>query len=488
LINQGGTEVAEQRRTIEIKPITRIEGHGKVTLHLDEKGNVSRAHFNVTQLRGFEKFCEGRVFWEMPVITQRACGICPVSHHLASAKAGDAILGVEIPPAARLLRELMHIAQYVQSHALHFFHLASPDLLLGMDANPATRNVFGLIAANPELAKKAVWLRSFGQSIIETLGTKKIHPIFAIPGGVNAALSAENREKILDKVDEAIAIYQTGLNILKEFQSKQKELMAGFASFSTAYLGTVDARGYLELYDGKLRLLDARGFILEDQVPGNEYLSLVEEKVEDWSYMKFPYYKKMGYPGGIYRVGPLARLNVADGISTPLANEEFKQFKKLGNGGMVEGSLYYHYARLIEGLYATERLKELLQNDEICSTEIRVTSSKYNEEGIGVLEAPRGTLIHHFWVDRSGAVRKANIIVATQNNNLAMNRAIYLVARDYVKSDKPTEGALNRVEVAIRCYDPCLSCATHALGQMPLELVLCNSQGETIASVSRPSS
>jgi len=475
--------VAAQRRTIEIKPVTRVEGHGKVTLHLDEKGNVSRAHFNITQLRGFEKFCEGRVFWEMPVITARICGICPVSHHLASAKAGDAILGVEIPPTAKMLRQLMHMAQFVQSHALHFFHLASPDLLFGMDADPATRNVIGLIGANPELARKAVWLRGFGQAIIETLGTKKVHPNFAIPGGVNAALSAKDREEILSKVDEAITICRLGIEIIKDFQTKQKEFVESFASFPSAYLGTIDPHGNLEIYDGKLRLLDAKGFVLEDQVPGDNYLSIVEERVEDWSYMKFPYYKKMGYPGGIYRVGPLARLNVVDGITTPLASQEFQEFKKLGDGGMVEGSLYFHYARLIEALYAAEMIGKLLQNDEICSTEIRASSSKYNEEGIGVLEAPRGTLFHHYWVDRSGAIRKANIIVATQNNNLAMNRAIYLVARDYVKADKLTEGMLNRVEVAIRCYDPCLSCATHALGQMPLSLQLISASGEVLDEI-----
>jgi len=475
--------VAAQRRTIEIKPVTRVEGHGKVTLHLDEKGNVSRAHFNITQLRGFEKFCEGRVFWEMPVITARICGICPVSHHLASAKAGDAILGVEIPPTAKMLRQLMHMAQFVQSHALHFFHLASPDLLFGMDADPATRNVIGLIGANPELARKAVWLRGFGQAIIETLGTKKVHPNFAIPGGVNAALSAKDREEILSKVDEAITICQLGIEIIKDFQTKQKEFVESFASFPSAYLGTIDPHGNLEIYDGKLRLLDAKGFVLEDQVPGDNYLSIVEERVEDWSYMKFPYYKKMGYPGGIYRVGPLARLNVVDGITTPLASQEFQEFKKLGDGGMVEGSLYFHYARLIEALYAAEMIGKLLQNDEICSTEIRASSSKYNEEGIGVLEAPRGTLFHHYWVDRSGAIRKANIIVATQNNNLAMNRAIYLVARDYVKADKLTEGMLNRVEVAIRCYDPCLSCATHALGQMPLSIQLISASGEMVDEI-----
>jgi NAD-reducing hydrogenase large subunit len=406
-----------------------------------------------------------------------------VSHHLASAKAGDAILGVEIPPTAKMLRELMHMAQFVQSHALHFFHLASPDLIFGMDADPATRNVVGLIGANPELAKKAVWLRGFGQSVIETLGSKKVHPNFAIPGGVNTSLSSTSRDDILGKVDEAIGIFQLGVDLIKDFQEKQKEIMTRFASFPSEYLGLVDPGGNLELYDGKMRLLDHKGFVLEDQVDGSEYLSIIEEIVEDWSYMKFPCYKKMGYPAGIYRVGPLARLNVADGITTPLAGMEFAEFKKLGDGGMVEGSLYYHYARLIEGLYAAEKLRDILQNDEICSTEIRVSSSKYNEEGVGILEAPRGTLIHHFWVDSSGAIRKTNIIVATQNNNLAMNRAIYLVAREYVKADQLTEGMLNRVEVAIRCYDPCLSCATHALGQMPLIVQLVAANGEVIDEV-----
>ncbi|UCC61262.1 MAG: Ni/Fe hydrogenase subunit alpha [Dehalococcoidia bacterium] len=472
--------MASQSRIIEIKPITRIEGHGKVTLHLDERGYVSKAHFNVLQLRGFEKFCEGRVFWEMPLITQRACGICPVSHHLASAKAGDAILGVEIPSTARMLRELIHMAQYVQSHALHFFHLASPDLLFGLDADPATRNVIGLIGANPELTTKAVWLRAYGQSIIEELGSKKVHPNFAIPGGVNTSLSPKARDNFLGKIDEAIGIYQLGLDLIKDFQDKQKEMMDSFASFPSGYLGLVDQRGNLELYDGKLRLLDGKGFVLEDQVDGSDYLSMIEERVEDWSYMKFPCYKKMGYPVGIYRVGPLARLNVADVITTPLASKEFQEFKKLGNGGMVEGSLFYHYARLIEGLYAAEKLRDLLQNDEICSTEIRISASKYNEEGVGLLEAPRGTLIHHFWVDSSGAIRKANIIVATQNNNLAMNRAIYQVAREFVKADKLTEGMLNRVEVAIRCYDPCLSCATHTLGQMPLCVQLVADDGSIV--------
>ncbi|MBE0480305.1 MAG: nickel-dependent hydrogenase large subunit, partial [Dehalococcoidia bacterium] len=289
--------------------------------------------------------------------------------------------------------------------------------------------------------------------------------------------------EILGKVDQAIAIYQAGLGLIKDFQSKQEDLMASFASFPSAYLGLTDAAGNLELYDGKFRLLDAKGFVLEDGVDGQDYLSIIEERVEDWSYMKFPCYKKMGYPAGMYRVGPLARLNVADGVATPLASKEFQEFKKLGEGGIVEGSLYFHYARLIEGLYATERLRELLEHEDICSTEIRTTSRKYREEGVGVLEAPRGTLVHHFWVDPSGAIRKANIIVATQNNNLAMNRAIYQVAKEHVKADRLTEGMLNRVEVAIRCYDPCLSCATHVMGKMPLSIQLVSSCGEVIDEV-----
>jgi NAD-reducing hydrogenase large subunit len=267
--------MAGENKTIEIKPLTRVEGHGKVTLFLDDKGNVSKAHLNILQCRGFEKFCEGRVIWEMPLITQRACGICPVSHHLASAKAGDAVLGVEIPPTAKMLRELMHMGQFIQSHALHFFHLASPDLLFGMDADPATRNVVGLIGANPELAKKAVWLRAFGQTIIETLGSKRIHPVFAIPGGVNTALSPEKRDELLGKIDQAIAIYKVGIDTIKDFQSKQKDLVSKFASFPSGYLGLVDPKGNLEIYDGKLRLLDAKGFVLEDQVEGKNYLSII---------------------------------------------------------------------------------------------------------------------------------------------------------------------------------------------------------------------
>ena len=467
-------------RKIVIEPITRIEGHGKVTIHLDDQGNVAEAKLHVVEFRGFEKFCEGRIFWEMPVITPRICGICPVSHHLASAKAGDAILGIELSPTAKKLRQLLQMAQYVQSHALHFFHLASPDLLLGMDADPAKRNVIGLIAEKPVLATKGVLLRKFGQEIIEMLGNKKVHPNAAIPGGMSKALTLENREKILKQVDLVIADFQLAINILKDYYVQQGKEAASFASFTTGYLGLVDDKGNLELYDGKLRLKDHKGLIIEDKVESRNYLSIIAERVEDWSYLKFPYYKKLGYPKGVYRVGPLARLNVADKIATPLANKELKEFRKLGENGIVEGSLYYHYARMIEALYAAEKIKSLVEDALICSTDIWATSTKLNEEGVGVIEAPRGTLIHHYKVDSSGMVRKVNLIVATGHNNAAMNRAVEEVAKGYVKGDKITEGMLNRVEAAIRCYDPCLSCATHALGQMPLTIQLVSAKGEVI--------
>ncbi len=467
-------------KKIVIEPITRIEGHGKVTIELDNDGNVSDTRFNVVEFRGVEKFCEGRLFWEMPLITARVCGICPVSHHLAAAKAGDAILGVELPPAAKRLRELLHMAQFVQSHSLHFFHLASPDLLLGMDADPARRNVIGLIAEKPEIAVKGVMLRKFGQELIEALGGKKVHPNAAIPGGMNKALSPAERDRFLGQTDRVIADIGFALDIAKDYFAHHGHEAATFAVFPSCYMGLVGPSGNLELYDGTLRLRDSKGFILEDKVDPSDYLSVIEETVEDWSYLKFPYYKKWGYPAGIYRVGPLGRLNVADRIATPLADKEFHGFKKLGNDGIVQGSLYYHYARLIEALYAAERLKALLEDELTCSTEINVNSSTFNEEGIGVIEAPRGTLIHHYWVDRNGMVKKANLIVATGHNNLAINRAVHEVAREYIKGTKIAEGMLNRVEAAIRCYDPCLSCSTHALGQMPLRIEVVSASGEVL--------
>ncbi|MDD5590863.1 MAG: Ni/Fe hydrogenase subunit alpha [Dehalococcoidales bacterium] len=464
-------------KKIVIEPVTRIEGHGKVTIHLNEQGNVDKTYLHVTQVRGFEKFCEGRLFWEMPVITPRICGICPVSHHLAAAKAGDAILGVKLTPTADKLRRLLHMAQMVQSHALHFFHLASPDLIFGMEADPAKRNVIGVIAAMPDAAVKGVKLRAFGQKIIEAMGDKRVHPNAAVPGGMNRALHSDKRDEILSQIDDIIADCQFAVDLFKDYCNKNNEVAESFADFKSGYLGLVDDNGNAEYYDGKLRLKDQDGMTLEDDVAPEDYLSIIEEKVEDWSYLKFPYYKKMGYPAGMYRVGPLGRLNVADGCTTPLADKEFKEFKKLGKNGILQGSLYYHYARLIEMLNCAEEIKALTGDKDICSTDIWLNSDCLNEEGVGVIEAPRGTLFHHYWVDKTGKMLKANLIVATGHNNLAMNRAVNEVAHAFIKDGKVTEGILNRVEVAIRCYDPCLSCSSHALGHMPLELTIHEADG-----------
>ena len=465
-------------RKITIEPVTRIEGHGKVTINLDDAGNVVQAQLHVTQVRGFEKFCEGRPYWEMPIITERICGICPVSHNLASAKAGDAIVGIKLTNTAQLLRRLLHMAQLVQSHALHFFYLASPDLLLGMDSDPAKRNIIGIIEANPELARKGVKVRSFGQGIIEALGDKKVHPNAAIPGGMNKALSTQKRDEILQQIDEIIADCQIALDIIKGYCTQHPKEMETFANFDSGYLGLLDKKGNVEYYDGTLRLKDSQGKVLENNIAPENYLEHIAEAVEDWSYLKFPFYKKLGYPEGIYRVGPLARLNVADGCTTPLANKAFIDFKKLGKKGILSGSLYFHYARVIEMLNCAEEIKILAQNPDICSSDIYIRPERIaNREGIGVIEAPRGVLIHHYWVDKNGSISKVNLIVATGHNNLAMNRSVYDIARQFIKNGKVTEGILNRVEVAIRCYDPCLSCSTHALGHMPLELTILDTDG-----------
>lgn len=471
-------------KVIEINPVTRVEGHGKVTIQLDDSGNVTSARFHNTQFRGFEKFCEGQVFWEMPVLTPRICGICPVSHQLASAKACDAILGVELTRPAKLLRELLHLGQFIQSHALHFFHLASPDLILGMDSDPATRNVIGLIEVNPELATKAVLMRSLGQTIIKKLGGKKVHPNAAVPGGMTTALSPEDRDYFLKQIDWLLTDAQLGLQVWKDFAAKNADVVENFAKFPSAYLGMVDENNNLALYDGKLRLVDSKGVVLEDQFDPSKYLDIIAEYVEDWSYMKFPFYKSLGYPGGIYRAGPLGRLNVCAGITTPIANAELKNFRKLSKNGFLEGSLYYHYARLIELIYAIEKTRQILEDKDITSTDIIVNSIKYNQHGVGVIEAPRGTLFHDYWVDDTGKITKVNLIVATGNNNAAMNRAVYEVAKDYIKQGHITEGILNRIEVAIRCYDPCLSCSTHALGQMPLIVQLRSPRGEIVQQIS----
>lgn len=469
---------------ITIEPVTRIEGHAKVTVHMKEDGSVEHAYFHVNEFRGFEKFCEGRLVTEMQQITPRICGICPVSHHLAAAKAGDVVLGCPPPRPASLLRELMHMGQIIQSHGMHFFELAGPDLLLGFDADPAIRNVVGLIQADPELTVKAVRLRKFGQAIISELGERSIHPTFAIPGGVNRTLSAAGRDRILADLDAQIETTKLGIKIVKDWAEANRETVDKFAVFPTGYLGLITPSKGLELYEGNIRLKSRTGEELEIFNPQN-YLDYIAEHVEPWSYLKFPYYKKLGYPEGVYRVGPLGRINMVENIGTPMANEELKVFKAINNGAPVENTLYYHYARMIETLFAAERVRVLLEDPDILSTDILNTHQEPVGHGVGIIEAPRGTLIHDYTANEYGQLTKVNLIVSTGHNNYAMSKAVDMVAKEYVHGPDVKEGMLNRVEHAIRAHDPCLSCSTHAVGQMPLEITIYDHQGNLIQTLRR---
>ena len=464
---------------ITIEPVTRIEGHAKVVVHLDDQGKVEKAVFHVNEFRGFEKFCEGRMFFEMPLITERICGICPVSHHLASAKACDEIIGVEPPRPAKLLRELMHMGQVIQSHSMHVFELGGPDLLLGFDYDPALRNVVGLYGANPELTVKAIELRKFGQVIIATLGGRRVHPNFAVPGGVNNALKVKDRDATLAQVDRMIGYVQDGIAVIKGWMETHQADLGKFGVFSTSYLGMVSPDNAVELYDGDVRLVNRQRQPME-RFDGRRYLDYISEHVEPWTYLKFPYYKKLGWPDGVYRVGPLGRLNAAERMATPLAQAEYELFQQICGGKVVEGTLYYHYARLIEDLYAVEHVRQLLEDPDILSTDIQTNRPVAHAEGVGVIEAPRGTLWHHYWVDENGQLEKVNLIVATGNNNWAMSAAVDSVAKTYLDGKNITEGALNRIEAAIRACDPCLSCSTHAIGQMPLEVVVVDRAGNEV--------
>jgi len=469
---------------ITIAPVTRIEGHARITIYLDEQGKVKNSYFHVDQFRGFEKFSEGRMFFEMPVITPRICGICPVSHHLASAKACDQVAGVTPTRTAHLLRELMHMGQVIQSHGMHFFELAGPDLILGFDADPAIRNVVGVIQAAPDLAVRAVKLRAYGQEIIRRLSGRRIHPRWALAGGVNAALSPEDREWMLGQLDDHMATAQAGLALFKDWAEKNRQVVEEFAVFPSGYMGLVQPDGALELYDGQVRLVDRDGKLLEQFDP-RQYLDYIGEHVERWSYLKFPFYKKMGWPEGTYRVGPLGRLNAASHISTPMAQEEMKVWKSLNGGRPVEGTLYYHYARLIELIYALERTRELLEDPDILGNDLVTESNTITGEGVGCVEAPRGTLFHHYWTNELGQITRVNLIVATGHNNWAMSHSVHLVAQRYVDGKKLHEGMLNRVEAAIRAHDPCLSCSTHAIGQMPMLIELRGPDGELLDRLTR---
>lgn len=472
------------KQQITIEPLTRIEGHAKITLHLDDNGAVEDARFHVTQLRGFEKLCEGRPFYEMPSLMARICGICPVSHLLASAKACDAIMAVRIPETAVKLRRLMNLAQIIQSHALSFFYLSAPDLLLGMDAAPEDRNLFGVLQAHPALARDGVRLRQFGQQVIESLGGKRIHPSWVVPGGVSAPLSAVQRDPILGALPEVMQVAERALVWFKQQLERYEEEVRSFANFPSCFMGLVNADGALEHYDGGLRVVDAEGKIVADQLDPTDYRNFIGEAVEPWSYLKFPYYKPFGYPAGMHRVGPLARLNIVKKCGTPRADREWAEFRRLGNGAVL-GSFHYHYARLIEILYALERIEELLSEPEILDSHVRAFAGVNNLEGIGAAEAPRGTLIHHYRIDEQGLVTWANLIIATGHNNLAMNRGVLQAARRFVDGAQLSEGMLNRVEAVIRTFDPCLSCSTHAVGQMPLWIQLVGPDGSVLDELRR---
>jgi NAD-reducing hydrogenase large subunit len=471
-------------RTITIDPVTRIEGHSKITIQLDERGEVVDAHFHVTQFRGFERIVQGRPVHEMPAIMARICGICPVSHLVASAKAVDDILAVDPPPTGADLRRLINLGQIVQSNALSFFHLSSPDLLFGFDADPSKRHIVAVAQENPQLAMDGIKLRKWGQVIIELLGGKRIHPSGIVPGGVADPLSEEVRDQILAGVPEAIAQVERAIAWYKSDMMRWEEEASTFGNFRSAFMGLVDRQGNVDHYGGWLRVVDADGKALADRVDPRDFNDYIGEAVEPWSYLKSTYWKPMGYPDGIYRVGPLARLNVAEATGTPRADEELQKFR--WRVGRVAGSsFHYHYARLIDTLHAVEKIEQILRGPDILSRHVRATAGINRNEGIGVSEAPRGTLMHHYKVDDNGLVEWANLVIATGHNNMAMNRSVQQVARHHVKGDKIEEPMLNRVEAVIRCYDPCLSCSTHALGDMALDIQLLSPDGDILDRVKR---
>jgi NAD-reducing hydrogenase large subunit len=471
------------KKRITIEPVSRIEGHAKITIHLDDNGAVAGTEFSVTQVRGFEKFTEGRPFYEMPGLTARICGICPISHALASSKACDAIMALRIPPAARKLRELIHCAQFVQSHALSFFYLSAPDFLLGMDSDPATRNVLGVIANHPDLARDGIELRKFGLHIIESLAAERVHPSWIVPGGVASPLLQPVRDRLMAELPNVKGIVDRALKLFQAVVTDYKEEVEFFGSAPTMYAGMVSPYGNLELYDGALRFKSELGETSHDQIPAQDYRTWIGEASLRESYLKAPYFKPKGYPNGVYRVGPLARLNVADHCGTAKADVELNAFRQRF-GSPAHSSFLYHYARLIEIIYAIERMEMLLNDPGILDPRVRATGGVNALEGVGMIEAPRGILIHHYKVNEEGAITWANLIVATGHNNLAIGKSVNQVAQHFVKGDKLEEGMLNRVSAVVRAYDPCLSCSTHANGLLAMKIRLMSASGEELDELS----
>ena len=472
----------EKMKKIEIEPVTRVEGHGKVTILLDENQQVKQARLHIVEFRGFERFIQGRPYWEIPVLVQRLCGICPVSHHLAAAKAMDGIVGVDqLTPTAEKIRRLMHYGQTFQSHALHFFHLCSPDLLFGFEADPAIRNVIGVARKFPDLAVQGVMMRKYGQEIILATAGKKIHGTGAVPGGVNKNLSIEQRDALLKDIDQMRTWSHAAVGIARDYTMEHLEDLASFGSFDSSHLSLIREDGAMDLYHGNLRAIDAQGEKIFDQVDYQNYTDYIAEEVRDWTYMKFPFIKSIGPENGWYRVGPLARVNTADFIDTPEANAELKTFKALTDGKPNNITMTYHWARMIELLHSIEKIDLLLNDPDLQGNDL-LLEGEHREEAVGLIEAPRGTLFHHYRVNSKDEIEMANLIVSTTHNNEPMNRAVRGVANERLSGNEVTEGLLNTIEVAIRAYDPCLSCATHALGRMPLIVELIDPDGNIISS------
>ena len=475
-------------KKLTIEPVTRVEGHGKVTIHLDDDNNVVQSRLHIVEFRGFERFVQGRPYWEAPVLVQRLCGICPVSHHLAAAKALDVIVGAGpegLTPTGEKMRRLMHYGQMFQSHALHFFHLVSPDLLFGIDAKPEKRNVIEVAKEFEELAVQGVMMRKFGQEIIRATAGKKIHGTGAIPGGINKNLTLEERDFFVKgkdplNIDKMIEWSKEALNLFKEYHKENRELVDNFAAFPSNHLSLVRKDGALDLYHGVLRAVDHDGNKILHDIDYQHYLDYIGEEVKTWGYMKFPFLKNLGSKEGWYRVGPLARLNTCEFIPTPLAQKEFEEFKDYTKGKPNNMSMHMHWARLIETLHSAEVMRDLLNDPDLQGGNLVAKGQKVNE-GVGVIEAPRGTLFHHYRIDKNDLISMCNLIVSTTNNNEPMNMAVRMVADEMISGQRSIkESMLNAVEVAIRAYDPCLSCATHALGKMPLEISLIDAKGELL--------
>lgn len=471
-------------RRVVIEPVSRVEGHGKVTILLDEQNKVHQVRLHVVEFRGFERFIQGRPFWEVPVMVQRLCGICPVSHHLAASKALDAIVGARtVTPAADAIRRLMHYGQILQSHALHFYHLSSPDLLLGFESEPAKRNIVGILAAYPELGRQGILLRKFGQEVIRITAGKRVHGTGSIPGGVNKSVTLAERDELARALPEVLAWAQGGVKLIAELYGKNRDEYDAFGTVPSSLLSLVGRDGKLDLYDGVLRARDADGSLIFDGVEAADYGAEIHENVRSWSYMKFPFLVSRGPAVGWYKVGPLARLQNCDSIGTPLA--EAARQELLGTSiGLIHAPLAFHWARMIELLHAAEVIGRLLDDPALLSHDL-VTGGSRGTTAIGIIEAPRGTLIHHYEVDENDLVTACNLIVSTTHNNQAMNESIREVARHYLDGHEPTEGLLNHVEVAIRAFDPCLSCATHALGKMPLEVEIVDAKGSLVERLVR---